>query len=157
MVKCVTQQIQIGDELTKNIKTSQNLYDKILRIPKVMIYSLLADLILILHFCFILFVIFGGVLLIRWNWIWKIHLPAVIWGVLIQYLQWSCPLTHLESYLRINSGESGYETGFIEYFVTALVYPEITPQMHLVAGFLLILINLAIYLYIFKIRTKQNI
>ena len=120
-----------------------------------MAYRILADIILILHFCFIIFVVLGGVLLFRWPRLWRFHLPAVIWGVFIQYFMWSCPLTYLESYFRILAGEQEYEVGFIEYYFTTIVYAEITPEMHLLAGILLIAINLCIYLYVFLLKRSS--
>ena len=117
-----------------------------------MAIRLLADLVLILHFAFIVFVLFGGFLLLRRRSLWIIHLPAVVWGALIQYFMWSCPLTYLESYLRETGGGEGYQTGFIEYYVTTLVYPEITPEMHFAAGAFLIVLNLAIYILIFRLK-----
>lgn len=87
--------------------------------------------------------------MLHWRWIWKFHLPAVIWGFLVQYFVLICPLTTWENYFRKLGGELGYENGFIEYFVTSIIYPEINPQIHTTFGILLILINLSIYFYIF--------
>jgi hypothetical protein len=120
-----------------------------------MFFKIIADFVLILHLCFIFFVIFGGFLILRWNRVWRLHLPAVVWGLLIQYFQWNCPLTDLENYLRINAGEAGYQSGFIEYFVTALIYPQITSEMHIWAGIILFLFNLGIYYFIWQKELKN--
>ncbi len=120
-----------------------------------MIYRLLADLILIFHLCFVLFAIFGGLLVLRRRWIWKLHLPALVWGFLVQYFVWFCPLTTLENYFRQRGGEAGYEGGFIEHYVSAIIYPGfISPNVHLILAAALIVFNLLIYFYVFK-RTRQ--
>ncbi len=114
-----------------------------------MIYRALADLILILHFCFVLFAIFGGLLVLRWRWVWKLHLPALVWGFLVQYFVWMCPLTDWENYFRDLGGEAGYEGGFIEYFISAIIYPGIiTPQTHLLMAVALVVFNLLIYAFL---------
>lgn len=113
-----------------------------------MIYRFLADLILVTHFCFVLFAAFGGLAVLRWRWLWKIHLLAVIWGFLVQYFVWICPLTVWENYFRELGGAAGYEGGFIENYVAAILYPGITPQFHLFLAVLLIIFNLLVYSYI---------
>ena len=114
-----------------------------------MFYRLLADLILVLHFCYVLFAIFGGLLVLRWRWMWKLHLPALVWGFLVQYFVWICPLTSWENYFRELGGEAGYEGGFIEYYISAIIYPGIiTPQIHVLLAILLVVFNLLVYSYI---------
>lgn len=116
-----------------------------------MIYRLLADLILVLHFCFVLFAIFGGLLVLRWRCVWKFHLPALIWSFSVQYFVWICPLTDWENYFRGLGGEAGYEGGFIEYFISAILYPGIiTPQIHLLLAISLVVFNLLVYAFLFR-------
>lgn len=119
-----------------------------------MVYRSIADIILIIHFCFILFVIVGGFFLLRWRKLWKLHLPAVIWGFMVQYFVWICPLTNMENYFRNLSGQAGYDGGFIEHFTSSLIYPNVAPEFHLILGFLLLLINASIYFYIFLLANK---
>lgn len=113
-----------------------------------MVYSLFADFVLILHFCFVLFTVFGGLLVLRWRWVWKLHLPTLLWGVLIQYFLWICPLTSLENYFRRLAGETGYTEGCIDYFISLIIYPNITPNFHLILGVTLITFNLLVYSYV---------
>lgn len=116
-----------------------------------MIYRLLADLILIFHFCFVLFAIFGGLLVLRWRWMWKLHLPALVWSFLVQYFVWICPLTDWENYFRRLGGDAGYEGGFIEHFISAILYPGvITPQIHLLLAVSLVIFNLLVYAFLFR-------
>lgn len=121
-----------------------------------MIYRSLADLILILHFCFVVFVIFGGLLVLRHRRIFWLHLPAVIWAVCVEFLQLHCPLTTLEKRLKELGGEQGYEGGFIEYYVSAILYTPITPQFQMILGGLVIFINLLIYWYVYRRTSYLN-
>jgi hypothetical protein len=114
-----------------------------------MIYQILANLFLLLHLSFVIFAVFGGLLILRWRWIWKLHLPAIVWGFLVQYFVWICPLTDLENYFRGLAGQTGYAGGFIEYYLSAILYPSITPQIHLILAILLIAFNLFVYGYIY--------
>lgn len=114
-----------------------------------MIFRFLADLILIAHLCFILFAVFGGLAVLRRRWIWKLHLPALVWGFLVQYFVWFCPLTTWENYFRARGGEAGYEGGFIEHYVSMIVYPGfISPELHLLFAVLLAAFNLLVYSFV---------
>jgi len=115
-----------------------------------MIYSLLADLAVLLHFCFVLFVVLGGFLVLRrFRYIW-LHLPAAVWGALIEFQGWICPLTHLENRWRRDAGESGYEGGFVEHYLLPVLYPDgLTRRVQIVLGLLVIAINVAIYVKVF--------
>lgn len=111
-----------------------------------MLYQWLADFVLVLHLAFILFVLLGGLLVFRWRWILYLHLPAAIWGVLIEFFGWICPLTPLENLLRIRAGGAGYEEGFISHYLLPLIYPAgLTPEVGLLLGLIVIGVNLIIY------------
>ncbi|MGC2235081.1 MAG: DUF2784 domain-containing protein [Pyrinomonadaceae bacterium] len=115
-----------------------------------MIYRILADLILTAHFGFIVFVIFGGLLVLYRRFVLWLHLPALVWGILIEFFRLTCPLTTLENYLRQLGGEDGYEGGFIEHYVSALVYWQMTAQRQILLGVVLIAFNLLIYFFVFQ-------
>jgi hypothetical protein len=115
-----------------------------------MIYRLLADFILIAHVSYVLFAAFGGLLTLRWRWAWKIHLPAVVWGFLVEYFILAFPLTAWENYFRALGGEAGYEGGFIEYYLTAILYPGFAAQFHLFLSISLIVFNLLVYWFVFR-------
>jgi hypothetical protein len=123
-----------------------------------MIYWLLANSLVLLHLAFILFVVAGG-LLIAWKpqLIW-LHLPAVIWGALIEFRGWICPLTPLENHFRRLSGESGYQSGFIEHYLLPLIYPDrLTTPTQFVLGSLVLAINALIYNWLWRRGTwKPN-
>lgn len=85
---------------------------------------ILADLILLLHFAFVLFVIFGGLLAwYRWRFAW-LHLPMALWSAVINVAPWPCPLTPLENHYRLLAGQSGYQGGFVQHYIAPLIYPE---------------------------------
>jgi hypothetical protein len=71
-------------------------------------YSLIADLVLIVHFAFVLFVALGGLLVLRWPRVAWAHVPSAAWGTAIEFSGWICPLTPLENRLRAFAGESTY-------------------------------------------------
>lgn len=121
-----------------------------------MIYSLLADTVLLIHFLFIIFVIFGGILTIKWKRAVWFHLPLLLWGVLIEYVGCICPLTPLENNLRAKGGNGGYDGSFIEYYLLPIVYPgQLTREIQLLLGTLLILINISIYFLIWQKSIKK--
>lgn len=120
-----------------------------------MTYRILADLMLILHFCFVLFVVFGGLLALRRRWIALLHLPAVIWGILVECFLLACPLTTLENSLRYLGGESGYTDGFINHYISAVLYANISPQFRITLGLLLIGLNMLVYWYVFRQRSSR--
>ncbi|BAZ93080.1 hypothetical protein TspCOW1_20120 [Thiohalobacter sp. COW1] len=111
-----------------------------------MIYHWLADLVLFAHLLFILFVLLGGGLALRWPGIVWLHLPAAVWGALVEIFAWPCPLTPLENALRARAGETGYAGGFIEHYLQPLIYPGwLTADIGLVLGAGVIVVNLFIY------------
>ena len=113
-----------------------------------------ADFVLLLHVSFVLFVIAGGLLLLKWRGLVWIHLPAVVWGVLVELTGWICPLTPLENHLRGLAGESLAEDDFVGRHLPSLLYPAaLTREIQLLLGILVLLVNLALYWQVF-FRTK---
>ena len=111
-----------------------------------MLHAAIANLLVIVHFLFVLFVILGGFLLFRWPRIAFVHLPAAAWGVMIELNHWICPLTPLEQSMRRAAGEEGYTGGFIDHYIIPLIYPEgLTPEIQWVLGAVVLLVNAAIY------------
>ena len=111
-----------------------------------MIYRALADLILALHLVFVLFVVLGGLLVLKWPRIAWLHIPAAIWGVLNEFTGWICPLTPLENSLRTRGGEAGYKGGFIEHYIQPLLYPAgLTRSTQVVLGSVVLALNLTAY------------
>jgi hypothetical protein len=114
-----------------------------------LIYRALADLVLVVHLAFVLFVVLGGLLVLRWPTVAWLHLPAAIWGVLIEYAGWICPLTPLENAFRTRGGEAGYSGGFIQHYIQPLLYPAgLTRSMQVVLGTIALILNLAAYVVV---------
>jgi len=111
-----------------------------------MLYELLADMVLLLHAAFILFVVFGGLLQWRWSWLVWLHLPAVFWGTMIALAGWYCPLTPLENRLRMLAGQAGYDSGFIHHYLMSFIYPEgLTRPLQVAMGIGVIIITVVVY------------
>ncbi|MCK4448134.1 MAG: DUF2784 domain-containing protein, partial [Candidatus Marinimicrobia bacterium] len=88
----------------------------------------------------------GGFLVLRWWWVLFLHVPAAVWGALIEFQGWLCPLTPLELQLRQSSGQTGYTGGFIEHYILPIVYPSnLTHEVQIVLGTFVVVINVAIY------------
>lgn len=105
-----------------------------------------ADAVVLLHLAFIAFVLAGALLALRWPRIVWLHLPAALWGVVVEWTGWLCPLTPLENALRRAAGEPGYGGGFVERYIVPLIYPAtLTRDTQLVLGAVVLLVNLAAY------------
>jgi hypothetical protein len=113
-------------------------------------YSIAADALVIAHLIFIVFVMLGGLLLLKWRWFIYLHLPAVAWGILVELFGWLCPLTPLEQHFRILAGETGYSGGFVQHYLLPIIYPAgLTRELQILIAFSVIAINLAIYSMIY--------
>jgi len=111
-----------------------------------MLYRLGADLVLLLHFSFVLFVLLGGLLLVKCPRLMWLHLPAVAWGAFVEFSGWICPLTPLENWLRTQAGEATYAGDFLIRYLSGILYPEaLTREVQVVLGILVLSVNLAIY------------
>ena len=109
-------------------------------------YSWLADLILCMHAGFVLFVIFGWLLVLRWRWIAWLHLPAATWGATVEFSGWVCPLTPLENWLRQQAGDTGYRSDFVTYYLLPVLYPDdLTRGVQLMLGTAVLAINISVY------------
>lgn len=118
-------------------------------------WALLADLVLILHLGFILFVVAGGLAVARWPRLAWLHLPCVAWGVMVELMGWYCPLTPLENrYLRL-AGAQGYEGDFLQHHLLATIYPEgLTRATQTVIGLAALLINALVYGWLLMRRRR---
>ena len=122
-----------------------------------MTWRLLADLVLAVHALFVVFVILGGMAVLRWPALAWVHLPAVAWGVAIEFGGWICPLTPLEVALRQRGGEAGYSGSFIEHYVTPVLYPDgLTRSMQVVLGLTVLAVNGWVYWQLMRRRARQR-
>jgi len=108
--------------------------------------TVLADLVILAHILFILFVLFGGLLAFRWRWAPLLHLPAVVWGAAVELFGWVCPLPPLENLLRRATGGTGYSVSFVERHLVPMVYPaELTRELQFLLGGAVIAVNALVY------------
>ena len=111
-----------------------------------MLYRGLADLVLVIHLTFVLFVVLGGLFALRWPRVAWVHVPVALYGATIEFVGFICPLTPLEIALRRRGGEAGYEGGFIEHYITAALYPiGLTREIQLALGVGVLLLNAIVY------------
>jgi len=114
-------------------------------------HLLLAELIVILHLLFIVFAMFGGLLVIKWPRLVWLHIPVVAWGALTEFLGLICPLTPLEIWLRQQAGVDSYQGGFISHYLVPLIYPPgLTPGTQWLLGGGLVLFNILIYAWVYR-------
>ena len=120
-----------------------------------MLYILLSDLVVAFHFAFIAFVISGGLLAARWRWIVALHIPAVLWAIIVEVNNWTCPLTPIEKTLRAWGGGNGYEGDFVAHYILPILYAGVTSRaIQLTAAAIVIVINVAAYAWILFKRCK---
>ena len=125
-----------------------------------MLYQVFADLVVILHLAFVAFALFGGLLALwRRRVVW-VHLPAVLWAAAVEFGGWICPLTPLETWLRMQGGEGGYNSDFIEHYILPLLYPAgLTREEQIALGAVVLAVNLAIYGWVWRrvlVTTSQS-
>jgi hypothetical protein len=114
-------------------------------------YGFLADLVMVLHFAFILLVVFGGLLALRWQGFALLHLPAVLWALFLELKPGTlCPLTPLEQSLRLLAGESVYRGGFIEHYLGPIIYPDMSMQDQYFLGIGLFVLTVVTYWRVYK-------
>jgi hypothetical protein len=119
-------------------------------------YSWLAGLVLCIHVGFVLFVIFGGLLVLRWRWVAWLHLPAAAWGAVVEFTGWICPLTPLENWLRAQGGETSYRSDFITQYLLPVLYPEdLTRDLQLLLGTGVVVLNIAVYWWLWQTQAHR--
>ncbi|MEE8267585.1 MAG: DUF2784 domain-containing protein [Gemmatimonadales bacterium] len=108
-----------------------------------MIYRLAADIVVLIHVALVVFVMLGALLVLRWPRVLWLHVPAVVWGATIEFLYWTCPLTLLESHLRVLGGQDGYSGGFFEHYLFLYFSPPGITRATLGAS--VVLVNVVLY------------
>ena len=121
-------------------------------------YELAADLTLIVHFAFIIFVVFGALLFFVSTKIIYVHVPALIWGIYIELTHSVCPLTYLENWFLQKANLTTYSEGFIQNYLVPVVYPmNLTDDLQTYLAIVLIVANMLMYgLIISKSKKKSN-
>jgi hypothetical protein len=118
-----------------------------------MLFRLAADAVVLAHLVFIIFVLCGGFLAWRWRKLALVHIPTAVWGALIEFAGWICPLTPLENKLRVLAGDVGYGGGFIDHYLIPIIYPTgLTVGAQLTIGTFVLLLNAFVYTVYFRRR-----
>lgn len=121
------------------------------------IAQILADLTVIFHFSFVIFVLFGALLLLRWRKLIWFHLPCMTWGILVELTGWYCPLTPLENYFRAKAGLGLYSGDFVMEYIMPILYPQgLTRDWQMVFGLIVIMLNGLIYGYVIRKWLKSD-
>ena len=122
-----------------------------------MIYRYAADAVLLLHLAFIVFAVFGGLLIVWWRGFFFLHLPALVWGIFVELTGRICPLTSLENTLRIKAGTAGYSESFVEHYLLGVIYPDgLTREIQYGLAALVAVLNFGIYLWLFYYLRQEN-
>ena len=121
-------------------------------------YEFAANLTLIVHFAFIIFVVFGALLFFVATKIFYVHIPALIWGIYIELTHSVCPLTYLENWFLQKTNLTTYSEGFIQNYLVSIVYPRnLTEDLQTYLAIALIVANTIMYGFIAtKTKTKNN-
>jgi hypothetical protein len=122
-----------------------------------MFYSAAAAAVLLIHLGFILFVLAGGALAWRHRWLLAIHVPAALWGILVELTGRGCPLTAIENFFLTKAGHAGYAESFVEHYLLPIVYPAgLTREVQIVLAAAVVIINLATYGWLFLYRPLRE-
>ncbi len=114
-------------------------------------YQMLADLVVALHLAFVVFVIFGALLATKWRRLLWLHVSAALWGAVVEFSGWICPLTPLEVWLRHKAGGGNYCCDFVAHYLLPVLYPQgLTRGMQIVFGTFVVVINAAIYSWVLQ-------
>ncbi len=121
-----------------------------------MLFRWLADAVLVLHTGFVIFVLIGGLLVLKWPRLLWLHLPAAAWGVFVEWSGWRCPLTPLEQWLRQQGSGPAYQDDFVSHYLLPLLYPAaLTPELQFLLGGIVLLVNGVIYAWLWR-RERSN-
>jgi Protein of Unknown function (DUF2784) len=121
-----------------------------------MVFRLLADITVVVHLAFVVFVLFGALLVVRWPRVAWLHVPAVAWGAWVEFAGWLCPLTPLENWLRTKSGAAAYNSSFVEHYLLPLLYPaSLSRELQWALGSIVLLVNAGLYLVVLRRHSQR--
>ncbi len=116
-----------------------------------------ADVVVLLHVAFVLFVVAGGLLVLKWPRLVWLHLPAAAWGAFVEFTGWICPLTPLENLLRTRAGGDAYDSDFIARYILPLLYPaELTRGTQLMLGMIVVGVNVLAYGWVWRQQAGRS-
>jgi Protein of Unknown function (DUF2784) len=120
-----------------------------------MAFRILADATVVFHIAFVLFVVLGGALVVRWPRMAWLHVPAVAWGVWVVFARRVCPLTPLENWFRRHAGGPTYTETFIDHYLVPLLYPSLSREIQYVLSALVLVINTLVYVIVVRRRAGK--
>ena len=116
----------------------------------------LTDFVVVIHALFIIFVLFGGLVVLKWHQVMWIHIPCALWGAAIEFFSWVCPLTYLEIYLREIDNATSYDDSFVQHYLLPVIYPSgLTTDIQFLLCVIVITINLIIYFIVWHKKYQQ--
>ena len=122
-----------------------------------MVFRLLADLTVVLHLAFVMFVVLGGLLVMRHRVVAWFHIPAAAWGAWVEFAGWICPLTPLENWLRERGGGPVYSAGFVERYIVPTLYPEaLSRELQWILGGFVVVVNVVVYAVVLRRHTRRR-
>lgn len=105
---------------------------------------------ILFHMAFVAFAVLGGVLLLRYPALWPWHLPVLVWALLVEVMQWPCPLTACENTLRRKAGMPTYSAGFVEHYLLASLFRgSRRTQFEIMLSIAVFVMNISLYIGIF--------
>ena len=108
--------------------------------------AIAADVVLVAHALFVLFAVFGALLVVVDYRIAFVHIPVVAWSSIVNLAHGTCPLTPLERELRIQAGQASFEGGWIKNYIEPWLRPlGMPPRLELVAGISIVVWNALLY------------
>mgnify|MGYP000513051202 CR=1 FL=1 len=117
---------------------------------------LIAELLVVIHFSFILFVVLGGLLVLKWRRLIWVHLPAATWGAVVEAMGWICPLTPWENHFRQMAGQEGYSGDFVSRYLLPVIYPaDLKHDLQLALAVFVVIINIVIYIFVYRTRRES--
>ena len=112
-------------------------------------YRILADALVVVHLLFIVFVLLGGLFVIKWRYVSLVHIPAALWAAWVEFQVWVCPLTPLENWFRQKAGMEGYTKSFIDQYLVPVIYPAaLNREWQMILGTIVVILNVTIYSWV---------
>ncbi|HNV03361.1 MAG TPA: DUF2784 domain-containing protein [Vicinamibacterales bacterium] len=120
-------------------------------------YRVLAAAVVLLHLAFVVFVVAGGLLVLRRRWAAAVHLPAAAWGVFVEFSGRICPLTPLENRLRALGGGAAYSGDFVDQYLMPVLYPPgLRRGVQVALGLFALAVNAAVYAYAWRSARRRR-
>jgi len=116
-----------------------------------MLYRLVGDAVILLHFLWILFILFGLLIGIKYGRLIWVHLGGLVFTLILNIGGWFCPLTYLENYLySLYNPRLTYPGSFIGQSLQKLIYLDVDEAYLRIAAVIWVAVNMGGYVLLFK-------